>query len=75
MRMADTQPDELRDEYRREDFGEMQRGKYADRMKDESNVVVLAPDVAKVFRNEESVNQALRTLIEIAKSSVEPPSP
>jgi len=36
--------DELRPEYKRSDFGEIVRGKYADRIKDETNVVLLAPD-------------------------------
>ena len=53
----------------------METGKYADRMKESSNVIVLAPDVAEVFPNADAVNRALRQLIEVARSSVQPSSP
>ena len=72
---ADPLSDDLRPEYRREDFGEMETGKYADRMKESSNVIVLAPDVAEVFPNGDAVNRALRQLIEVARSNVQPSSP
>jgi hypothetical protein len=41
--------DELRPEYKRSDFGPMVRGKYAARIAAATNVVVLEPEVAKVF--------------------------
>ena len=62
-------PDDLRPEYKRSDFGVMVRGKYASRLKEESNVVLLEPDVAKAFPNDEAVNKALRYLLEIAEAS------
>jgi hypothetical protein len=74
MKKAESTSDDLRPEYRREDFAAMERGKYAARVKESSNVVLLDPDVAAVFPNAEAVNQALRKLIEIAKSSVQSPS-
>lgn len=61
--------DELRPEYKRSDFGEIVRGKYANRIKEETNVVVLAPDIAKAFPNDEAVNNALRYLLEVAEAS------
>jgi len=61
--------DELRPEYRRSDFGEIVRGKYADRIKEESNVVLLEPDIAQAFPNDEAVNKALRYLLEVAEAS------
>ena len=61
--------DELRPEYKRSDFGEMVRGKYASRIKEETNVVLLEPEIAQAFPNDEAVNQALRYLLEIAKVS------
>lgn len=70
MKKVDTEPDELRPEYRREDFGIMTCGKYAAKMKDSSNVVVLDPDVVEAFPNAQAVNQALRSLLELARSSV-----
>lgn len=61
--------DEMRPEYDRSDFGEMMRGKYAGRLTAESNVVVLEPEVAKAFPNDEAVNQALRGLIRVATAA------
>ncbi len=61
--------DELRPEYKRSDFGEMVRGKYAERIKDETNVVLLEPEISRAFPNDEAVNNALRALLEVAKAS------
>jgi hypothetical protein len=47
------------------DFRGAVRGKYFRRYLAGSNVVVLAPDVAKDFPDTESVNSALRTLGEL----------
>jgi hypothetical protein len=52
------------------DFSKGQRGKYAKRYAAGTNVVLLAPDVAKVFADSESVNRALRGLIEVAGKAV-----
>lgn len=52
-----------RPEYKRSDFGELVRGKYAKRVSESTNIVVLDPDVAKAFPNGEAVNKALRGLI------------
>ena len=49
------------------DFSRGVRGKYAKRFAEGSNVVVLSPDVAEVFPDSESVNQALRILIRAAR--------
>lgn len=43
------------------------RGKYYERYMEGTNVVLLDPDVAAVFRDSESVNQALRVLIKAAR--------
>jgi hypothetical protein len=56
MKKANAKSDELRPEYRREDFGPMVRGKYAAQMREASNVVVLDPDIAEAFPNAEAVN-------------------
>ena len=60
-------PDELRPEYTRSDFGAFDRGKYVDRLRERSNVVVIDPEITDLFPNGASVNAALRTLAEIAK--------
>jgi len=46
------------------------RGKYAKRFKQGTNLVLLSPDVAKYFPDERSVNDALRSLISIAKAEL-----
>jgi uncharacterized protein len=69
MKNADTVKDELREEYRREDFGRMVRGKYTDRCTLASNVVVISSDVQKAFPNAKAVNEALRGLLDLAKST------
>lgn len=55
---------DLLDEY---DFSKGVRGKYAKRYVEGTNVVVLAPDVAAVFPDAESVNEALRALVQIVR--------
>jgi hypothetical protein len=62
------QNDGLRPEYKRSDFGELVRGKYASRIRKSTNVIVLDPQVAKVFPNDEAVNNALRELMGVADS-------
>jgi hypothetical protein len=60
---------ELRSEYKRSDFGALVRGKYAERLRESSNVIVLDPEIADLFPNAASVNTALRALAEIARRS------
>ncbi len=60
---------ELRSEYRREDLGRGVRGKYYESYRKGTNLVLLSPDVAKVFHTEEAVNEALRSLIDLAQKS------
>ncbi len=60
--------DELRPEY---DMHELLkggvRGKYAERYRAGTNLVLLAPDVAKAFPTEQAVNEALRLVIKLTK--------
>ena len=61
--------DELREEY---DFSKLMggvRGKYAARYRAGRNLVLLSPDVAAHFPDEQSVNKALRALIHAPKGS------
>jgi urate oxidase len=64
MKKAPKKNDEMLREY---DFSKGIRGKYARRYAQGSNVVVLEPDVAKVFPNAEAVNSSLRSLAEIIR--------
>jgi len=52
--------DEMRPEY---DFSKGERGKYAQRFREGTNVVVLDPDVAAEFKDSAAVNDALRQLL------------
>ena len=55
---------EMRTEY---DFSHGVRGKYARRYAQGTNVVVLQPDVARVFPNAAAVNESLRALAGIIR--------
>jgi hypothetical protein len=61
--MSEKENDELDmlDEY---DFSNAEIGKYAKQYAEGTNIIVLEPDVAKVFPDSAAVNQALRQLIE-----------
>ena len=61
---ADVDADEILPEY---DFRGAERGKYAARYAEGTNVVVLDPDVAAVYPTAESVNTALRALADLAR--------
>ena len=60
--------DELRPEY---DLSQLEggvKGKYVQRYQAGTNLVLLAPDVAEVFPDDEAVNEALRLLIKVART-------
>lgn len=59
--------DELRREYDLSQLKGAIRGKYAARYSAGTNLVLLSPDVAKYFPDEQSVNTVLRALIRVAK--------
>lgn len=59
----------MKDNY---DFSKGSRGKYARRYKGGTNVVLLEPDVARAFPDSESVNKALKRLMEEEHSSKAP---
>ena len=56
--------EEMRPEY---DFSHGVRGKYAKKFAEGSNIVVLDPDVSKLFPDSKTVNDALRVLAKVAK--------
>jgi hypothetical protein len=58
--------DTMRPEY---DFRGGVRGKYVARYREGTNVVLLEPDVAKVFPNARAVNRALRALLDVVPAS------
>jgi hypothetical protein len=63
---------DMRTEYRREDLGTGIRGKHFDDFKKGTNLVLLSPDVAAAFPDDESVNTALRSLLDLAKRAMGP---
>jgi hypothetical protein len=65
----DRTVDEMRPEYDF-DYSKGVRGKYYQRLLNEgSNVVLLEPDVAEAFHDSDSVNAALRSLLELARAT------
>ncbi len=61
--------DELRPEYEF-DYSKVARGKYCKRLLSEgTNVVVLDSDIAEAFHDSAAVNTALRSLLELTRST------
>jgi hypothetical protein len=55
--------DEMREEYSADLIRSGVRGKYSQRYREGSNVVVIDPDLSKAFPNADAVNQALREVL------------
>ena len=72
MKKVDSIEDDIRPEYKREDLGKGVRGKYYQAYMETHNIVMLQPEVAEVFPTDEAVNEALLSLIRIAKASTHP---
>lgn len=64
MKKGTRRDNEMRDHY---DFTGGVRGKYARRYAEGTNVVMLDPDVARVFPNREAVNETLRAVAQIVQ--------
>ena len=67
--MPKSSANEMRAEY---DFSKLKggvRGKYYSKAQAGTNLVLIDPDLAKVFPNDESVNRALRLLLETASDA------
>jgi hypothetical protein len=67
MKRNRTAAPEMLDEY---DFRGGVRGKYVERYRAGRNVVLLDPDVARVFADSRAVNDTLRALIDLAHKRV-----
>lgn len=65
--MKKAKIENMRSEYVREDLVKGIRGKYFKQYQEGTNLVLLADDVAAVFPTEDSVNQTLRSLIDVAQ--------
>jgi hypothetical protein len=68
MKKQTESNDELRPEYDMKSLlkGAV-RGKYAQRYREGTNLVLLEPDVAQAFPNEKAVNEALRLVMKLTK--------
>jgi len=62
--------DDMKTEYKREELGVGVRGKYYESYKEAHNIVLLQPEVAEAFPTEEAVNNALKSLIKVAQTSI-----
>jgi hypothetical protein len=60
--------DELRPEYDLSQLKGRVRGKYVERYREGTNLVLLEPDVAEAFPDAKAVNEALRLLIKVAQT-------
>jgi hypothetical protein len=56
--------DDLRPEYQHDELKGGVRGKYLEQYRKGTNLALLAPDVRAAFPTDESVNQALRSLMQ-----------
>ena len=63
-----AEDDDLRPEYERDDLKDGVRGKYVERFRKGTNLALLAPDVRAAFPTDESVNDALRSLMQGASA-------
>ena len=63
-----TDTDDMRSEY---EFSGGVRGKHHRAYREDTNVVLLEPEVAQVFRDSGAVNRALRMLIDLAGGEVQ----
>ena len=64
MKKGTRKDDEIRNHY---DFSGGVRGKYARRYAEGTNVVLLDPDVARLFPNRDAVNETLRAVAQIVE--------
>jgi hypothetical protein len=67
--------DDMLNDYSFLDWSKAERGKYAKRYSEGTNVVLIEPDLTDVFPNADSVNQALRALAVIIRQRLSPPEP
>ena len=61
--MSDEDTDDLRPEYPAELIRSGVRGKYARRFREDCNIVLIDPDLARIFPNAKAVNDALRQFL------------
>ena len=69
-RLRDEKEDDLRPEYPLNELLKAGvKGKYVNRYRKGTNLILLEPDVSKAFPNAQAVNEALRMVLELGKFS------
>ena len=66
----DIEDDKMRPEYDLSQLKNRVRGKYVERYQEGTNLVLLDSDVQEAFPDTESVNDALRMLLKVARRQV-----
>ena len=66
---------ELREEYDLSKMTVLPKGRFDPKRRIGSNIVVLEPDVAKAFKSDEAVNEALRLLLKASQLTQNTPNP
>ncbi len=66
-KIESEQEDEIRPEYDSSQLKGGVRGKYVERYREGTNLVLLDPDVAAAFPEAKTVNETLRLLIDVAQ--------
>jgi hypothetical protein len=61
--------DDMRAEYKRSDFGKLERGKFFQEVAKGTTVALIEPKLAKAFPTSEAVNEALRGLLALAEEA------
>jgi len=64
-----SERDTLRPEYSREDLGKGVRGKHLEEYRSGTNLVLLSPEIAAIFPDDKSVNEALLSLVKVAEKA------
>jgi len=72
---SERDSEEILPEYDAELLRRGVRGKYVQRFREGTNIVVLEPDIAAAFPDSQSVNTARRALLDIARRQTRSKSP
>ncbi|MCC6610397.1 MAG: hypothetical protein IT515_12095 [Burkholderiales bacterium] len=70
MKKVRHRAEEMRAEYKRSDLGAGVRGRFYSQYQKGHNLVLLKPEVAAAFPTDEAVNEALLSLVRIAKAAL-----
>jgi hypothetical protein len=72
MTKAKSKTSDIRQEYKRSDLGAGVRGKFYAQFRKGHNLVLLKPEVAAAFPTDDAVNDALLSLVRLARAARRP---